>query len=75
MSKEWQKTSVKVKSGSEDGGFHNRSFNNLAEDASADKIVAFAGVLAQLTGEPNVDITLAVSSTVSATEAPEEPEA
>ena len=72
MSKEWQKTNMKIKSGSEDGSFHNRSFNNLVEDAKTEKVVAFAGVIAQLTGEPTVDIQMTVASDVIATEEPAE---
>lgn len=64
MSKEWKKTSIKVKTGTDDGDFRDRSFNNLAQDASAEKIFAFAGIVAQLTGEPHIETAVIVSSVI-----------
>jgi hypothetical protein len=62
MSQKWSKTGIKVKTGTAEGDFRDRSFNNLAEDATSEKIFAFAGIVAQLTGEPHVETAVTVSS-------------
>lgn len=62
MSKKWQETGIKVKTGTAEGDFRDRSFNNLAEDAAPEKIFAFAGIVAQLTGEPHIETAVTVSS-------------
>lgn len=72
MSKEWTKTGIKVKTSTPDGDFRNRGFNNLAEDATPEKIFAFAGIVEQLTGEPHVETAITVSSVITKENSEEE---
>ena len=72
MSKEWKKTGIKVKTSTPEGDFRDRTFNNLAEDVTSEKIVAFAELVAQLTGEPHVETAMTVSSIVAEESSEEE---
>lgn len=65
MDKMWEKTSVVVQSTKEDGTARKRSFNNIAEKATDERLQSFGELVAQLTGEATDKVTVNVTTALA----------
>lgn len=65
MSKTWKKTTVSIESKVDAQTTRKRSYNNIVEGASEENILAFAKIIAQLTGQATVDVTATTVDTLA----------
>ncbi|GKS82332.1 hypothetical protein LPAF129_20180 [Ligilactobacillus pabuli] len=64
MSEMWSKTNLAVKSTKEDGQQRKRNFNNIAQDATDEKLAAFGQLVEQLTGEATEELSVNVTTSL-----------
>ena len=60
----WEKTSIVVQSTKEDGTERKRNFNNIAQDATDEKLAAFGQLVEQLTGEATEELSVNVTTSL-----------
>ena len=58
MSKKWQKTTISIQSKVSEDTNRKRSYNNVAKEASDEKILVFADTIELLTGQQTSAVTL-----------------